>query len=144
MIFGSWFYSGFFPIASGTFASLIAVLLYWFIPGFDHWPILAAASALAFAIGVPCATSLEKSYGNDPSIVVIDEIAGMWISLLFLPKIWYLAVAGFFLFRLFDIIKPPPARQFDAMTGGFGIMLDDVAAGIYANLVLQIFWLIVR
>ena len=83
---------------------------------------------------------MERHYGQDPSEVVLDEIVGQWIALIFLPKVWYLVAASFFLFRFFDIVKPPPARQFDAKHGGFAIMMDDVAAGIYANLAVQVLY----
>jgi phosphatidylglycerophosphatase A len=76
---------------------------------------------------------MEQIYGKDPSIVVIDEVVGMWIALLFLPKTIYAAALSFLWFRIYDIIKPPPARQLDAKSGGFAIMLDDVVAAIYAN-----------
>jgi phosphatidylglycerophosphatase A len=136
-IFASAGGAGYFPIASGTVGSAVALALYWVIPGFDLWWVLAGASLLALLAGIPASSVMERQYGEDPSEVVIDEVVGMWISLLFVPKIWYLALIAFFVFRIFDIIKPPPARQFDRMHGGFGIMMDDVAAGVYANLVVQ-------
>jgi phosphatidylglycerophosphatase A len=85
---------------------------------------------------------MEKRYGHDPAEVTIDEVLGMWISLLLLPKKIFIVIAAFFIFRFFDIIKPFPARKFDAMHGGLGIMMDDVIAGIYANIILQIALLI--
>ncbi len=138
LLVGSGLFSGYAPVASGTVGSAVAVVLYWFIPGFSAWMPLAAASLFFLAAGIPIATAMEKHYGQDPSEVVLDEIVGQWIALLLLPKIWYIALASFFVFRFFDIVKPPPARQFDRMHGGFGIMMDDVAAGVYANLVLQV------
>ncbi len=80
---------------------------------------------------------MEKQFGDDPSIVVIDEVVGMWISLLFLPKTLLVATLAFLLFRAHDIVKIPPARQLEAVPNGFGIMLDDVVAGIYANISLR-------
>ena len=136
-IFASAGYAGYFPIASGTAGSAVALALYWVIPGMEIWWVLLSASMLALLAGIPASTAMERQYGEDPSEVVIDEVVGMWISLLFVPKVWYLALIAFFVFRIFDIIKPPPARQFDRMHGGFGIMMDDVAAGVYANLVVQ-------
>ncbi len=137
LLVGSGLFSGYSPFASGTVGSAVAVVLYWIIPGFSEWLPLAAASLLFLLAGFPIASAMERHYGKDPSEVVLDEVVGQWIALLLLPKIWYIAAASFFLFRFFDIIKPPPARQFDRMHGGFGIMMDDVAAGVYANLVLQ-------
>ena len=81
---------------------------------------------------------MERYYGDDPSEVTIDEVVGMWISLFLLPKKIFVVIAAFFLFRIFDIIKPFPARKFDDMHGGFGIMMDDVIAGMYTNIILQL------
>ena len=81
---------------------------------------------------------MEKAHGHDPSVVTIDEFVGMWLSVLFLPSTYLTFILAFFLFRILDIIKPWPARVFDRMNGGWGIMLDDVVAGIYTNIILQI------
>jgi phosphatidylglycerophosphatase A len=78
---------------------------------------------------------MERTLGEDPSVVVIDEVVGMWISLILLPKTIAATVMAFLLFRLFDILKPPPARQSERFRNGWGIMTDDVVAGVYANLV---------
>lgn len=128
--------TGFSPFASGTVGSAFA-LLFLFIPGFSAWYVLLAASVVVFAVAVPYATKAEHVYGEDPSMVVIDEVVGMWITLAspLLPVDWLYVVVGFFLFRFFDIIKPPPAKYFDRRPGGFGIMADDVVAAIYANIV---------
>ncbi len=96
--------------------------------------------SLAFILlllGGFAAGKVETSYGHDPSIVTIDEVLGMWVSLLFLPKSLLLAVGAFIIFRLLDVVKPWPARFFDRKHGGWNIMLDDVVAGIYTNLLLQ-------
>ncbi len=126
---------GFSPFASGTVGSAFA-LLFLLIPGFSTWYVLLAASFVAFVIAVPLATQAEARYGADPSMVVIDEVVGMWITLAspLLPMDWLYIVGGFFLFRLFDIVKPWPANIIDRRRGGFGIMMDDVVAGLYANI----------
>jgi phosphatidylglycerophosphatase A len=80
---------------------------------------------------------MEKYYGKDPSQVTIDEAVGMWISLLWLPKTPIVFLSAFFLFRFFDIIKIFPATYFDRKRGGFAIMMDDVVAAVYANVVAQ-------
>ncbi|HOJ05453.1 MAG TPA: phosphatidylglycerophosphatase A [Bacteroidota bacterium] len=132
LLWGSFFFTGFAPIASGTVGSLAALALYWVLPFTDNGVILLL---LAFSIaltGIPAATVLEREYGDDPSIVVVDEAAGMWLALCFLPKTLLAAGIAFLLFRLFDIVKPSPARQFDRMRGGGGIIMDDVVAGVYA------------
>jgi phosphatidylglycerophosphatase A len=131
-------YAGFSPVASGTVGSAVALALFWLIAPMQHWLVLSVCIVLSFAAGVPIATAMERHYGDDPSEVVWDEVVGMWISLLLLPSRWYLWVAAFFIFRIFDIIKPPPAGYFDRMKGGFGIMTDDLIAGVYANLVVQL------
>lgn len=127
---------GFAPIASGTFGSAFALLFYFLIPGFSLWYVLCAASVVAFVIAVPMAARAEVVYGQDPSMVVIDEVVGMWLAVAspLLPRDWVFAVVAFFLFRLFDIVKPWPANVFDRRKGGFGIMMDDVIAGLYANI----------
>ena len=138
VLVGSALYAGFSPVASGTVGSLVALGIYWLIPEMQPWLILVPVILVSFAIGVPISTAMEHHYGNDPSEVVWDEVVGMWISVLLLPRIWYVLVIAFFVFRVFDIVKPPPAGYFDRMKGGFGIMMDDVIAGVYANIVMQL------
>jgi len=135
--FATGFYSGYVPFAPGTAGSAVGLLIYW-IPGFENHIILLSSIVVMFFVGVFVSGIMERSYGNDPPIVVIDEVVGMWITLLFLPKSIILSVGGFLLFRIFDIIKPPPARNLESLKKGWGIMLDDVMAGIYGNLVLQV------
>jgi phosphatidylglycerophosphatase A len=135
------FYSGFSPIVPGTAGSLVGLLIY-LIPGVEYIFILGPLTILFFFIGIFTSARVEKQIGEDPSIVVIDEIVGMWISLFFLPKKFAIYLGAFVLFRIFDIIKPSPARQVERYKGGWGIMLDDVFAGIYANIVMQIILII--
>lgn len=138
LAFASGLGSGYFPVASGTAGSAVAAAMYWFIPGFEQLPTITVVSVLFLLVGIPASGMMEKHYGNDPSVVVIDEFVGMWVALIALPKTIWILLAAFFLFRLFDIIKPEPARWFDNKQGGTGIMLDDVVAGIYANLLIQL------
>ncbi len=135
--FATGFYSGYAPFAPGTAGSAVGLLIYW-IPNFENPVILFAGFVVMFFVGVVVSGKMERSYGDDPPIVVIDEVVGMWITLLLLPKSIIISIAGFLLFRIFDIIKPPPARNLEALKNGWGIMLDDVMAGIYGNLVLQL------
>lgn len=137
LFFATGFYSGYSPFAPGTAGSLVGIFIY-LIPGIEQPIILISLSILFFIIGIVTSSHLEKKLGDDPSIVVIDEIVGMWVSLLFLPKQLAVYIGAFLLFRLFDIVKPPPARQVEHLNGGWGIMLDDVFAGIYANIIMQI------
>jgi phosphatidylglycerophosphatase A len=90
-------------------------------------------------VGIPAATQVARASGTkDPQFVVIDEVAGQLIALIAAPLTWKTFLAGFILFRAFDIIKPPPARQLERLPEGTGIVLDDVAAGIYALAVMQV------
>ena len=88
--------------------------------------------------GIWSAGYVEKIVGDDPAIVVIDEVVGQWIALLFIPLTLIPVTAAFILFRVFDIYKPFPIDQSQALKGGFGIMVDDIIAGIYANIIIQL------
>lgn len=102
-------------------------------------PVAIALSALATAIGIPAATQVSRASGNkDPQFVVIDEVAGQLIALIAVPLAWRTFLTGFILFRAFDIVKPPPVRQLEKLSEGTGIVLDDVAAGICALVVMQL------
>ncbi|MFZ1730837.1 MAG: phosphatidylglycerophosphatase A [Bacteroidota bacterium] len=137
-LLGTVLFSGYFPFASGTVGSAVALVLYWVLPFTTNGTITISIALSGLFLGIPAATFLEERHGDDPSLVVFDEAVGMWIAVAFLPKIWWVALAAFLLFRLFDIVKPQPAKYFDNMRGGAGIMMDDVIAGIYANIVMQI------
>jgi len=136
-MFASGLFTGYSPIASGTVASAVALAIY-FIPGFQHPYSIIPVSFLTFILGTKAAGIMEERYGHDPTEVTIDEVLGMWISLMFLPKSLAVAVPAFFVFRLLDIIKPWPARKFDSVPGGLGIMLDDVVAGFYTNIIMHL------
>ena len=136
-IIGSGFYSGYSPFASGTVGSLIA-LFFFLIPGFHHFYNLIPAILIGLSVGGIAADRFEKVYGPDPKQVTIDEVVGMWISLLSLPLSLPMVVAAFLIFRILDILKPYPANHFDNKPGGWNIMWDDVIAGIYTNVILQI------
>jgi phosphatidylglycerophosphatase A len=94
---------------------------------------------LVTAIGIPAATRVSRISGaKDPQFVVIDEVAGQLVSLIAVPLAWKTFLSAFILFRIFDIIKPPPVHQLEALPEGAGIVLDDVAAGLYALLVMHL------
>jgi len=115
-----------------------AVLSPW-IPTQVQPVVLAALALLAILAGIPAATRFARaSQLKDPQSVVIDEVAGQWITLLFAPVSWKTLLVGFILFRAFDILKPPPVRQLERLPEGTGIVIDDVAAGLYALLVMQL------
>jgi phosphatidylglycerophosphatase A len=136
-LIATFFYAGYFPFAPGTFASLITLAIIWFlIPAFFY--ILLPISIGLFCLSVWSAGLGEEFFGKDGSSIVIDEVTGMVISLIFVSHDIKSFVGAFLLFRLFDIIKPSPARRMENLKGGWGVTLDDVIAGIYANLGLHL------
>ncbi len=134
------FGSGLSPLAPGTAGSLVAALLYLPLRGMFAGPVPWPGLALVLAtclLGVWAAGIAEaRSRRKDPGLVVIDEVAGQWITYLGLSFSWWTWGLGFLLFRLFDILKPFPARRLERLPGGWGIMLDDLVAGVYARLAL--------
>jgi len=132
---------GYFPVASGTAGSIPGVMIayaFWKLAGAGSLgsPAYLALIAILLAVGIWVSGRAEVIYGKkDCGKIVIDEVVGMMITLAFLPASWFNFAVGFFLFRLFDVLKPYPANWInDHMGGGKGVMLDDVAAGIYANI----------
>ncbi|RKY51485.1 MAG: phosphatidylglycerophosphatase A [Candidatus Neomarinimicrobiota bacterium] len=138
------FYTGYFPIAPGTVGSGLALIIFYVFPELRGL-YLFLLTGLVFFIGVWAATEVEKTDGHDASIINIDEVVGMWVSLLFLPAgisgIWWW-VGAFFVFRAFDVVKPFPVGWSQKLPGGWGVMVDDVLAGIYTNLLLRLLYVI--
>ncbi|HEX4021248.1 MAG TPA: phosphatidylglycerophosphatase A [Acidobacteriaceae bacterium] len=142
----TFFGTGFLRPGPGTWGSVAALLL-WLAAA--HWGhvstgqlsiVTLVAAVLATLIGIPAASIVQRESGkDDPGFVVLDEVAGQWIALAAATARWQEWLLAFLLFRVFDILKPTPARQLDRMHSGFGIMMDDVAAGVYAMLVV---WLL--
>lgn len=137
-IFGSAFGIGYVPFAPGTFASGAAALLYLYVPAIRELTLLVPLILFSVALGVWAGGVMEKEYGEDPSQAVIDEVAGQWISLLFIPFSPLTVLLAFILFRLFDVLKPGIVDRAQRLPGGWGIMTDDVLAGIFANLSLRL------
>ncbi len=135
----TFFYVGKIPIAPGTFATLATIPLWYFMSGMNPiWYMTVTFAIVIFGIFISEAYEKTKSE-HDSKEIVIDEVAGFLITMVWLPVTWQSVVLGFLLFRFFDIVKPPPIRQMDKkIRGGVGVMLDDVAAGIFANIILQI------
>jgi phosphatidylglycerophosphatase A len=131
------FFSGYVPKAPGTAGTAVAAL-FFFIPGFSDPITLIPATVLLFCIGGLVADTMEKQFGQDPSIVTVDEMAGMWISMWFIPFTLVNLLLAFAIFRLLDILKAYPAGIIDKKSGGWNIMLDDVVAALYTNAVIQI------
>ena len=127
----------------GTWGSAVTVLLWAALahalaPGL-RTPVACVLAILVVLIGIPAATRVARAAGSkDPQFVVIDEVAGQLITLIAVPLAWKTFLAGFILFRAFDIVKPPPVRQVERLPEGAGIVLDDVAAGIYALVGMQL------
>ncbi|MHB8906976.1 MAG: phosphatidylglycerophosphatase A family protein [Melioribacteraceae bacterium] len=136
-LLGSGFYTGYIRFASGTWGSLAALIIY-LVPGFENPSLMIFLISLFILIGVPIGDKFEALYGKDPKECTIDEVVGMWITLLFLPKkIWWIVLA-FLIWRAMDIVKPFPARKLESIKGGWGIMLDDVMAAIYSFISIQL------
>ena len=135
---------GFSPIAPGTVGALGGCLIAYLLTQYTvfHVLVLASLIVLFFFLGVYSSNKLEPVWGKDPSKIVIDEVVGMWIALLMIPSGWIYSVAAFILFRFFDIYKPLFINKMENLKGGWGIMMDDVLAGIYANVIIQLFSLI--
>jgi len=127
----------------GTWGSAATVLLWWLLTrkialAWQSWVAIVLAM-LVVAIGIPAATRVARAASlKDPQFVVIDEVAGQLITLIALPVSWKSLLLGFILFRGFDIVKPPPVRQLERLPEGFGIVIDDVGAGLYALAVMQL------
>jgi len=138
LLFGTGFGSGYFSLAPGTAGTVVGIL---FFLGFSYLsPLLYFITTIAFIfLSAWIADGAEKIFQQkDVRTIVIDEIAGFLVTMLWIPFTLINVVIGFFLFRLLDILKPYPAGWIDRnLSGGWGIVLDDVAAGIYANLILQ-------
>ena len=136
---GTFFGAGLLKPGPGTYGSAAALLL-WYLAAHVCQPAplalavgTAVAALAATLIGIPAATRVARESGReDPGHVVIDEVAGQWIALIGLSPTWPHAALGLLLFRFFDILKPPPIRQFERLPEGTGIMLDDVVAGLFA------------
>ncbi|EOR92864.1 Phosphatidylglycerophosphatase A [Arcticibacter svalbardensis MN12-7] len=123
----------------GTIASLLCCICLYYSRTCGISPSLSVLIALIiFAVGWYTAEKMEPLWGKDNYRIVIDEIAGMYVTMLFVPLSFKTLVVGFLLFRLFDITKPFYIRRLEKLPGGLGVMMDDVLAGIYANLILQI------
>jgi len=130
---------GYSPVAPGTLGTLIAILIYYFLSEIPS-PLYEITLIGFFFLSVWIAQNAETFFGKkDDQRIVIDEIIGFLITMLWVPKTIRFIIIGFFLFRFFDILKPFPIRRLEKrLKGGFGVVLDDVAAGVYSNIILQI------
>ncbi|MEJ2543428.1 MAG: phosphatidylglycerophosphatase A [Calditrichaceae bacterium] len=127
--------SGYVPLAPGTAGSILALILYFLFPLEPfYW---LSISIFIFFVGVWTGFEIEKDKGEDPGLVVIDEMVGQWLAVIFLPPTLVTLLIGFALFRVFDIFKPYPINRSQKLKGGWGIMIDDVLAGVYANIIIH-------
>ncbi|MFA5863368.1 MAG: phosphatidylglycerophosphatase A [Phycisphaerae bacterium] len=148
--------SGYLPAVPGTWGSLAAAVIYLLLAnsrlGKSHptlWIVTAGLTVLATVIGIALGKWATRHYhSEDPKPFVLDEVAGMWLSLLVIPfdnrgALFLMVAVQFILFRLFDIIKPTPARQAEDLPFGWGIVIDDLVAGVYANICGQIIFCLI-
>lgn len=154
---GSCLFIGYIPFASGTFGSILGFLIF-LLPGFSHMLVIFTATVICFAAGVYVSDIMKNRYGDDPPEVVIDEVAGLWFTYIiafiifdfffkaksldptefFITKLIF-GLVGLIIFRIFDILKLQPAKYFDELKTGYGIMLDDISAGLYAGILTPVF-----
>lgn len=133
---------GYLPKAPGTWGSLGALGLYYLLPGdiFEFWNLLYYLPALLLfsLFAVYISSKAERSLGHDAPSIVIDEVCGFFTAVSFLPKTWMVGIYAFVLFRVFDIAKPFPVNVSQKLPRGWGIVVDDILAGVYALIILQI------
>jgi len=133
---GTVLHLGYVPVAPGSFGSVAGLLAFWLLGA--HKLLFAVLTVALLVLGTLAARHMERKTGEtDPSCVIIDEMVAMMAALALVERSWVTAVAAFLAFRFFDIVKPFPARQFEAVEGGLGIMLDDLVAAAYACLVVR-------
>jgi phosphatidylglycerophosphatase A len=137
-VIATWFGCGRVPVAPGTIGSLGAIPLYLLVAPSGRAGVAAAALAVT-AVGIWAASIVSHELGTeDPQVVVVDEVAGTLVTLLPMRHAWWPAIGvGFLLFRLFDITKPWPIRRLERLPGGWGVVLDDIGAGVFAAAVMQ-------
>lgn len=136
-VFATGFGSGLSPFAPGTAGSAVGLVFVWGM-SMLAWPGQIVAVGIVTVLAMVAADIVAKSVGlKDPGLIVADEIAGMMVTMVAIPLTWTSVLLGFFLFRVMDVVKPPPARQFEHFKGGVGIVADDLMAGVYAHLALR-------
>lgn len=128
---------GFFPVAPGTAATAAGLGLVWMFQ--SSFIVYSAVLLAIIVLAVPACSFIERvQKTKDPGIIVIDEVVGIMVALWGIPLSWPVAIIGFFLFRAFDMFKIYPINRLESLSGGWGIVLDDVMAGLYTNIILQI------
>lgn len=136
-LFATGFGSGYSPFAPGTAGSAVGLVFVWGMSTLSLAGQIAAV-AVVTVLSIIAADVVAKSTGlKDPGLIVADEIAGMMVTMVAIPLTMTSLILGFVLFRVMDVVKPPPARRFENFKGGVGIVADDLMAGVYAHLVLR-------
>lgn len=132
-------YCGYVPIAPGTAGSIAGLVVFAAVRASGSSGVEVVTLLAVLALGVWAGTAAERHFGRrDPAPIVIDEVAGMLVTLLFIPVGWSGTIVGFLAFRVFDILKPFPAGAAERLPGGWGVMADDVVAGVYAHISLRL------
>jgi phosphatidylglycerophosphatase A len=142
-VISTFFGLGYFPVAPGTITSLVVILAYKFYLYQLSWPLYLLMLFLLFVAGVYTSTKFSaESNKKDPRKIVIDEACGQLLVLFRMPEAWFPVLASFILFRIFDIVKPYPIKKVEALPAGWGIMMDDVVAAIYAGVIINLYLLL--
>ncbi len=143
VFFSTFFYTGFFPLAPGTFASILSAAIFLILSS----RFIGAGQAIMWciAIGTTLASVIfsdfaERELGHDDGRIVIDEVCGYFIAILMLPQTILTGILALVLFRIFDILKPFPINQLQKLSGGLGITADDMMAGVVSNIILQLLY----
>jgi len=149
-LINSAFFIGYIPVASGTFGSAFA-LMFFLIPGFSNIVLLSFITLVCFILSLLSGKIIIKKYGEDPSVIVIDEVIGMWITVitvkLFFESVelnFLFFIVTFISFRIFDVFKIFPSTYFDNMKNIFGVLMDDVVSGVYAGFFSILIFLIIN
>lgn len=142
-IISSFFGAGYFPVAPGTLTSLVVILAYKFYLFRLSWSLYLLILFLLFFIGVYASTKVEsESRKKDPRKIVIDEACGQLLVLFRMGDAWFPILFGFLLFRIFDIAKPYPIKKVETLPSGWGIMMDDIVAAIFAGVIINLYLII--
>jgi len=135
---------GFSPLVPGTMGTLVAIPLYLILSSIPS-PVYEWTVITFFFLASWISDRAQTYWGKkDDQRIVIDEIMGFFIAMMWMPRKATFMIIGFFIFRFFDILKPPPIRRLEKVGGGYGVVLDDVMAGVYANIVLQVIRLMIK
>ena len=139
VVISTFFFIGYLPFVPGTFGSIAGLFLFYLIK--NNILLQLGVTVLVIVLGFLTSGAAERFYAKkDVRFIVIDEVGGMLLSLLFLPQDLRFVIAAFLLFRLLDTFKPYPAYSLQRIKGSAGVMMDDIVAGLYTNLILQVVW----